>query len=134
MVFLFCRRPVGRSWARPGCQDYGPIFLADNVLVTPAPVPMKLANPATLPTGEFRFSFTNWPKLSFTAFGATNLALPFSNWTPLGPVPEIAPGQLQFTDSGRPTLRGASTVSLHLEPPPWAVSPSLCIPWRTGRG
>ncbi len=83
----------------PGCQDYGPVFLADNMVVTPAPLPIILTGAGRLPTGEFQFSFTNWPGLTFTAFGATNLTLPFSNWTSLGAVPEVAPGQFQFTDS-----------------------------------
>ncbi len=29
---------------------------------------------------------------------STNPALPLSNWTPLGGVTEVAPGQFQFTD------------------------------------
>jgi hypothetical protein len=82
----------------PGCQDYGPIFLADNMLVTPAPLPMRLTSAARLPTGAFQFSFTNWPSLTFTVFGATNLTLPFSNWMSLGDVSETTPGHFQFTD------------------------------------
>ena len=81
-----------------GCQNYGPIFLADNMLVTPAALPMHLANPVTLPSGEFRFAFTNWPNLPFSAFGATNPALPFSNWLSLGSVTESSPGSFLFID------------------------------------
>ena len=83
----------------PGCQDYGPIFLADNMSVTPASPPMSLTSAARLPTGEFQFSFTNSPNLTFTAFGSTNLTLPLSNWTLLGAVLEATPGHFQFTDS-----------------------------------
>jgi hypothetical protein len=36
----------------------------------------------------------------FTALTATNLALPLTNWTVLGSIPEISPGQFQFTDPG----------------------------------
>ncbi len=39
------------------------------------------------------------PGLSFTAFGTTNAALPFADWTRLGAVTEVSPGQFQFTDS-----------------------------------
>jgi hypothetical protein len=34
----------------------------------------------------------------FGVLTTTNLALPLSNWTALGGVTEIAPGQFQFTD------------------------------------
>jgi hypothetical protein len=37
--------------------------------------------------------------MNFTTFSTTNLALSFTNWTRLGAVSEIAPGQFQFTDS-----------------------------------
>ena len=37
--------------------------------------------------------------MSFTAFATTNLSLPFRNWTRLGLVPEVSPGQFQFTDT-----------------------------------
>jgi hypothetical protein len=82
----------------PGCQDYGPIFLADNMILTPAPAPILLTSPALLPSGAFQFTFTNWPALTFTAFGTTNLTLAFSNWTSLGAVTELSSGQFQFTD------------------------------------
>ena len=85
--------------ARPACQDYGTIFLADNMIVTPAPPPLILAGTTTLPDGAFQFSFTNTPNTPFTVFGATNPALPFSSWTALPGLTEAPPGQFQFTDS-----------------------------------
>jgi len=57
-----------------------------------------LANPLKLAGGAFQYSFTNTPGLAFTALTSTNIALPLSNWTILGAVTEIAPGQYQFTD------------------------------------
>jgi hypothetical protein len=45
-----------------------------------------------------RFRFTNTPGLSFSVFGATNPAVPFSNWVPLSGITEGPPGQYQFTD------------------------------------
>jgi hypothetical protein len=83
----------------PGCQDYGPIFVADNMVATPAPPPIVLTNPTSLPGGGFQFRFTNTPGRSFTVFGITNLSVPFSNWTALSGLTETAPGQFQFTDS-----------------------------------
>jgi fibronectin-binding autotransporter adhesin len=50
--------------------------------------------------GTFQFAFTNVSGADFTALTATNVALPLTNWTVLGNIPEIAPGQYQFTDLG----------------------------------
>lgn len=55
-------------------------------------------NATRLPNGAFQFAFTNTPGLCLSVVGTTNLALPFTNWTALGSVPEIAPGQYQFMD------------------------------------
>jgi uncharacterized protein YqkB len=82
----------------PTCQDWGPIFLADNMTVTPMP-PIILASPTKVANGAFQFSFTNTPSSPFTVFGATNPALPFSNWTTLTGLTEAPPGQFQFLDS-----------------------------------
>ena len=60
--------------------------------------PIVLINPNLLPGGAFQFAFTNTPGLSFTAFATTNVALRLTNWTRLGTVPEVSPGQFQFTD------------------------------------
>ena len=81
----------------PTCQDWGPIFLADNMIVTLLP-PIILVNPAKLTNGAFQFTFTNTPSWPFTVFGTTNLALPFSNWTTVTGLTEAPPGQYQFTD------------------------------------
>jgi sugar lactone lactonase YvrE len=60
--------------------------------------PFSLGNPIKLPGGAFQFSFTNTPTVSFSAFAATNVASPLSNWTALGGVTEVSLGQFQFTD------------------------------------
>jgi hypothetical protein len=57
-----------------------------------------LTNAAKLPGGAFQFAFTNMPGLGFSVLATTNLTLPLSNWTLLGDVIEISPGQFQFTD------------------------------------
>jgi len=67
--------------------------------VPPLPVePIRLTSVALLPGGAFQFAFTNTPGLGFSVFGTTNVALPFTNWTPLGSATEISAGQFQFVD------------------------------------
>jgi len=84
-----------------GIAARGRIYLANDSKVyaftTPVP-PITLTNSTMLPGGALQFGFTNVPGLSFTAFAATNAALPFTNWTRLGGVTEVSPGQFQFTD------------------------------------
>jgi hypothetical protein len=53
----------------------------------------------TLTDGSFQFSFTNSVGALFGVLATTNVSVPFSNWTALGGVTEISPGQFQFTDS-----------------------------------
>jgi hypothetical protein len=81
----------------PTCQDWGPIFLADNMSVTPLP-PIILTDLKRLPTGTFQFTFANLPNWPFTVWGTTNLSLPVSNWTTLTGLTEAPPGQYQFID------------------------------------
>jgi hypothetical protein len=78
--------------------DWGPIFMADNMVVTPAPPPIVLVPVGWGPGGGFAFSFTNSPGGSFTVLAATNATLSVAKWTVLGTANEIAPGQYQFTD------------------------------------
>ena len=78
--------------------DWGPIFMADNMAVTPAPPPSLLVNPVMLPNGSFQFSFTNTPDASFKVFAATNPALPTTEWTFVGTATQLSPGQYQCTD------------------------------------
>ena len=49
--------------------------------------------------GSFRLFFTNNVGSSFEVLATTNLLLHISNWSSLGNVLEISPGQFQFTDS-----------------------------------
>jgi hypothetical protein len=63
---------------------------------------ITLTNLSVQPGGAFQFSFTNIPGALFNVFGTTNLTVPFANWTWLGGVPEISPGQYQFTDTQAP--------------------------------
>lgn len=79
--------------------DYGVIFMADNLLVTPAPPPIQLMNPMRLADGSFYFSFTNVPGTACTVYGTTNLNAPLSQWTGLSGLSENPPGQFQFVDA-----------------------------------
>jgi hypothetical protein len=77
--------------------DWGPVFMADNMAVTPAS-PIILANATMLPNGAFHFTFTNMPGATCTVLASTNPALPVANWSALGTATEISSGQYQFTD------------------------------------
>ena len=80
--------------------DYGPVFMADNMAVTPAPQPIVLGQPTIRANGAFQFSFTYTPGSSFTVWSTTNLALASTNWSILGTVTENPPGSgaYKFTD------------------------------------
>lgn len=78
--------------------DWGPIFMADNMMVTPAPPPIVLANAVRQVNGAFQFNFTNAPGITCTVLASTNPALPVANWSVLGAATEISAGQYQFTD------------------------------------
>ena len=60
--------------------------------------PFSLTGTFKLAGGAFRFSFSNAAGASFSVFGVTNPAVPFSNWTFLGTLTDSPPGQFQFTD------------------------------------
>jgi hypothetical protein len=85
--------------------DWGPIFMADNMMVTPLPPPVVLAGMTRLAAGGFGFTFTNAPGRSFNVCASTNAMLPLNSWAVLGTATEIAPGQYQFTDLSAATKR-----------------------------
>jgi hypothetical protein len=88
-----------------GIAARGRIYVANDSKVYAFTVPVSpivLTNANLLPGGPFQFGFTNVPGLSFTALMTTNVALPLTAWTRLGPVAEVSPGQFQFTDSLAP--------------------------------
>lgn len=63
----------------------------------PVPTATTLTGTA-MANGGFQFVFTNSPGALFGVLTATNLSIPATNWTALGGVVEVAPGQFQFTD------------------------------------
>jgi PQQ enzyme repeat len=84
-----------------GIAARGRIYVANDgkVYAFAVPVlPVTLSDPTLLQDGAFQFGFANTPGVSFTAFGTTNVAMPFSNWSSLGIVTDSPPGQFQFTD------------------------------------
>jgi hypothetical protein len=52
-----------------------------------------------LANGNFQLSLTYSTGTSFTAVISSNVTTALSNWTVLGSVTEISPGQYQFTDT-----------------------------------
>jgi hypothetical protein len=78
----------------------GLIDLGAVELQSPAANLPVLAN-ITVPAGGgngLQFTFTNAPAADFTVLTATNVSLALTNWTVLGEVQQVAPGQYQFTD------------------------------------
>jgi hypothetical protein len=77
-------------------------------LQSPAANPPVLEN-ITVPAGGgangLQFTFTNVPAADFTVLTATNVSLALINWTVLGEVQQVAPGQYQFTDPQAATNR-----------------------------
>jgi N-acetylneuraminic acid mutarotase len=67
-------------------------------ITVPVPSAPMLASPTKLSNGAFQFTFTNSVGAIFGAFTTTNLSTP-SNWTALGAVAEVVPGQFLFIDS-----------------------------------
>ena len=64
----------------------------------PIPATTTLTGTAILTNGPLQFCFTNNPGALLGVLATTNLSLPLTNWTRLGGVTEVAPGQFQFSD------------------------------------
>jgi N-acetylneuraminic acid mutarotase len=62
------------------------------------PIDPIMLNILPAPAGQFRLSFTNTAGFQFGVLTTTNIFHPIENWTALGNVTEISPGQFQFTD------------------------------------
>ena len=56
-----------------------------------------LTGSVRLPDGGFQFGFTGTAGVSYSVRFSTDLALPFSAWTLVGPATITSPGQFQFT-------------------------------------
>ncbi len=82
----------------PTCQAWGPIFMADNMQVTPAPP--TLINAVKLFGGVVQFDFAYVQGATCSAYDSTDASLPVASWTFIDTPTEISPGQYRFTDSG----------------------------------
>jgi predicted outer membrane repeat protein len=92
---IFATDQRGYPRTQNGLIDIGAVELQ-----SPAANPPVLKN-LTVPAGGgngLQFTFTNAPAADFTVLTATNVSLALTNWTVLGEVQQIAPGQYQFTD------------------------------------
>ncbi len=76
---------------------FGSVTSSVAVLTVVALSPITLSS-AVVSNSVFNFSFTNTPGANFTVLTSTNVSLPLINWTVLGGLAEISPGQFQFTD------------------------------------
>lgn len=64
----------------------------------PPAAPITFNTAGKLSNGSFQITFTNNPGALFTAQTAACLPVIQTNWTGLGAVVEVSPGQFQFTD------------------------------------
>lgn len=83
----------------PTCQDWGPIFLADNMSISLAPQPIVLTNTTRLADGSIQIGFSYTPGQNCFVFGTDDPGLAFSRWTPLGAATEVASGYFEFIDA-----------------------------------
>ncbi len=110
-IFLSCTNWSTNSFTSTPVNSFPPGYALVTVFVNgipstssvvnvsvPIPTAPKLVDAKTLATGSFQFAFTNSVGAIFGALPTTNVALPLTNWTALGGVTEISPGQFQFTD------------------------------------
>lgn len=72
--------------------------LSSFVIPNAIPSPIQLSGVPISSNGSFQLTFSNAPGSAFTLLTSSNVTLPLSNWTVLGPIPQIAPGQFQFND------------------------------------
>jgi hypothetical protein len=84
----------------PTCTDWGPIFLADNMQVTPFPA--TLVNGTKLFGDVVQFEFAYAQGATCSAYVATDPSIPFGSWTFIDTPTEITPGLYRFTDASAP--------------------------------
>jgi len=78
-------------------------YSAAAVIQTIAGVTPPTLGGASLSGGEFNFTFTSTPGLSFTVLGSTDVALPLNQWQILGHPIESPAGHYQVTDPNAAT-------------------------------
>jgi uncharacterized repeat protein (TIGR03803 family) len=81
----------------PAGEAVGGDMVLTNLNTSSLPTAITLTHTKLL-NGVLQGFFTNTPGASFTVVFSTNLNLSLSDWSVLGPVTEVSPGQFQFTD------------------------------------
>ena len=82
-------------------------LLGQPIAITQAGLGPTLVSPTLLGNGTFQFTFTNNdPGVSFTLVTTTNLSLPLTDWTAVGPATNTAPGVFQFSTDTTNTPEG----------------------------
>jgi len=74
------------------------IAVTQSGITQPATVQPNLTGCKIMGNGSLQFCFTNNQGASFTVWTSTNMLLPFTNWTALGPLTNDGSGQYQFSD------------------------------------
>jgi hypothetical protein len=87
--------PAGWSYATMFVNGIQSTSVLVNISV-PVPTSPILYGTA-LTNGSLRCFFTNSVGALFGALATTNLLLPVTNWTAVGGIIEVSPGQFQFT-------------------------------------
>jgi hypothetical protein len=82
----------------PTCQDWGPIFMADNMQITPVPASITLMNGVKLPGDAVQFDFAYTPGAACSSYVSTDASIPYGSWNFLGTPGEVSAGQFQFSD------------------------------------
>jgi hypothetical protein len=74
-------------------------LLGQPIAITQSAVtPPTLIGPTLTSDGTFQFTFSNNdPGATFTVLTTTNLSLPLTDWTVVGPATNTAPGLFQFS-------------------------------------
>jgi glucose/arabinose dehydrogenase len=92
-----------------GLDQSGEIYLCSylegkilKLNLRPDPAPILVVPTRTAPD-RMELNFTNFPALSFSMIGTTNLGLSLTDWSALGQVREILPGLYNFTNTSFPT-------------------------------
>jgi len=80
-------------------NSFGTILGNDLSFVTSPVNPPQLGSVQILGNGDFKFSFTNSPGVSFSVLTSTNVALPVNQWQIIGAPSESPAGQYQFIDT-----------------------------------
>jgi glucose/arabinose dehydrogenase len=100
-----CTLTTGSSFTSFGLDQAGEIYTCDfldgiimKLVQRPEPTPF-VAMPTLVSGGQAMLTFTNYPGLSFSVISSADPTQPLTNWTWLGPVPEVSPGVYSFTNT-----------------------------------